>query len=63
MTNNESHQILNDLLSKYLKASEGALTSKERERYKEPIEAIRHACKVLRNAVDETDVNQTELFK
>ena len=63
MNNSEAHQELNDILSKYLKARNGANTSKERDQYDKPIEAIRQACKVLRNAADETNVNQTDLFK
>ena len=62
MTNTEAHHELNDLLTKVIAKQSNAPTNKEKEPYYATIEALRHACKVLRNSVDLSEVEQTSLF-
>lgn len=62
MTNQECHEELSRLLSQYVKAKEAASTKKQQERYNMPIDALRHACKILRNMSEGTNQSQTNLF-
>lgn len=62
MTNQECHEELSRLLGQYVKAKETAPTKKQKERYSLPIDALRQACKTLRQMVEKTDSDQTNLF-
>ena len=62
MTNNEAHNELSDVLSKYVRAKDKAITSKDAAKYDKPIEALRYACKILRTNADQINTNQIDLF-
>lgn len=62
MTNIEAHHEINAMLTSAIKKREQAQTLRDREILDKPIEALRHAARVLRMNADKTDVEQPKLF-